>query len=101
MKYAHVFKKSTQKCVLVIRLLTKWHTFDKPPYLLKINEHPINIMIRNMHITQQRKMKIHYLDNTIPTFVICVWKYDKNSKSFMFFNGATFHHLEVMRMDAY
>ncbi len=99
-KYAHVFKKSTQKCVLVLGLL-KWCTFDKPPYLLKINEHPTNIMIRNMCKTQWHKMKFNYSNNTIPTLVICVKKYDKNSKSFMFFDGATFHQLEVMRMDAY
>jgi hypothetical protein len=46
-------------------------------------------------------MKIYYLDNTIPTLVICVKKNGKNSKSFMFSDGATFHHLEVMKMDAF
>jgi hypothetical protein len=46
-------------------------------------------------------MKFNYSNNTIPTLVICVEKYDKNSKSFMFFDGATFHQLKVMKMDAY
>jgi hypothetical protein len=58
-------------------------------------------MIRNMSKTQQHKMKFDYSNNTILTLIICVKKYDKNSKSFTFFYGARFHQLEVMRMDAY
>lgn len=95
------FQKINPKVCACYRVVDQWCTLDKPPYLLKINEDPTNMMIRNMRITQQHKMKINCLDNTIPTLVICVKKYDKNSKSFMFFDGATFHHLEVMRMDVY
>ncbi len=95
------FQKINPKVRACYKVVDQWHTLDKPPYLLKINEHPTNVMIRNMRITQQHKMKIYYLDNTIPTLVICVKKNGKNSKSFMFSDGATFHHLEVMKMDAF
>ncbi len=54
-----------------------------------------------MHKTQQHKMKFNYSNNTIPTPIICVKKYDNNSKSLTFFDGATFHQQEVMRMDVY
>jgi membrane carboxypeptidase/penicillin-binding protein len=39
------------------RVLANGTQFDKPFYILKINDNPNNIMTRNKHITQQQKWR--------------------------------------------